>query len=39
MDNITALYDSNFGILASELKMIKKEILQHRLVLNYLTAS
>uniref|UniRef100_A0A8C5PC20 Uncharacterized protein n=1 Tax=Leptobrachium leishanense TaxID=445787 RepID=A0A8C5PC20_9ANUR len=39
MDNITALYDKNFVIVASELKMIKKEVLQHRLVLDYLTAS
>ncbi|PIO32632.1 hypothetical protein AB205_0208030, partial [Aquarana catesbeiana] len=39
MDNITALYDGNFIALAIELKMIKKEVLQHRLVLDYLTAS
>lgn len=39
MDNITALYDRNFIALAIELKMIKKEVLQPRLVLDYLTAS
>lgn len=39
MDNVTALYDRNFVLVATEMKMFKLELLQHRLVLDYLTAS
>ncbi|XP_077320782.1 uncharacterized protein LOC143943102 [Lithobates pipiens] len=39
IDNNTALYDMNIVMLDTELKMVKKEMLQHRLVLDYLTAS
>lgn len=39
MHNITALYDRSFVVLDTELKKIKKEFIQHRLVLDYLTAS
>lgn len=30
MDNLIALYDRNVVITATELKMIKKELIQHR---------
>lgn len=41
MGNITTLYDKNFVVLTTELKMIKKKLLQHRCVgvLDYLMAS
>lgn len=38
IDNITNMYDETFRYTGLELQAYKKELVQHRMVLNYLTA-